>query len=529
MSDQGMSCSVFDELRLQGIFCDTVLKAEDVEFQVHKIVLCNCSPYFRALFTRWQTPDCRISTIPGVSPKMLQQIIQFAYTGSVSVTEDNVQELMMAANQFNITDIVQTCSSFISDRLSPENCIGVRLALTNVDYLRVHMLSNTLVRNNDECLQMTVAAFETLYHIITNGPPVPSFRNPQARPRLPNAILLAIGGWSGSDPTNGMEAYDFKADRWLNVTNDMELPRAYHGTAFLGGYVYCVGGFDRVEHFNSMRRFDLTTNSWQEVAPMYYRRCYVSVTVLNGYIYAMGGYNGHNRLSSAERYNPETNQWNLIAHMNEQRSDASCTVLHGRIYICGGFNGNECLHTAEYYSPESNQWTVITPMSSRRSGIGVIAYEDHVFAVGGFDGSARLQTAEAYNPQTDSWHSAAQMLTPRSNFGIEVIDGRLFAVGGFNGFNTSYKVEYYDAARDQWTSACGMEIYRSALSCCVVYGLPNLSTYAYPRDNLPFFQLENEDIPGSVMSSPPKSLMLRSGNTGTSLKQDTQNSLRMGT
>lgn len=86
------------------------------------------------------------------------------------------------------------------------------------------------------------------------------------------------------------------------------------------------------------------------------------------------------------------------------------------------------------------------------------------------------------------------MLTPRSNFGIEVIDGRLFAVGGFNGFNTSYKVEYYDTATDEWTSACGMEIYRSALSCCVVYGLPNLSHYAYPRDDLPYFQLENPDF-----------------------------------
>lgn len=193
------------------------------------------------------------------------------------------------------------------------------------------MLSNNLVKNNAECLRMTHTAFETLYHIITNSPPVPSFRNPQARPRLPNAILLAIGGWSGGDPTNSVEAYDFRADRWLNVTNNMEHPRAYHGTAFLGGYVYCVGGFDRVEHFNSMRRFDLTTNTWQEVAPMYYRRCYVSVTVLNGYIYALGGYNGHHRLSSAERYNPETNQWTLIAHMNEQRSDASCTALHGRV------------------------------------------------------------------------------------------------------------------------------------------------------------------------------------------------------
>uniref|UniRef100_A0A669DGP5 Kelch like family member 10 n=1 Tax=Oreochromis niloticus TaxID=8128 RepID=A0A669DGP5_ORENI len=199
-------------------------------------------------------------------------------------------------------------------------------------------------------------------------------------------------------------AYDYRANCWVNVTNNLERPRAYHGAAFLNGYVYSVGGFDRVEHFNSVRRFDLTTRTWNEVAPMHSRRCYVSVTVLNGFIY---------------------------------------------IYICGGFNGNECLQTAEYFNPETNQWTMISPMNSRRSGIGVIAYADHVF-VGGFDGNNRLRTAEAYNPHSNTWNLVSSMLTPRSNFGIEVIDDRLFAVGGFNGFTTTFNVEYYDALTNEW-------------------------------------------------------------------------------
>lgn len=112
-------------------------------------------------------------------------------------------------------------------------------------------------------------------------------------PRLPGAILLAIGGWSGGDPANGIEAYIYRVDRWLNITDHLVWPRAYHGSAFLNGSVYCIGGFDRVEYFNSTRRLDLSTQTWHEMPPMYYRRCYVSVTVLNGCLYAMGGYNGH--------------------------------------------------------------------------------------------------------------------------------------------------------------------------------------------------------------------------------------------
>lgn len=150
-------------------------------------------------------------------------------------------------------------------------------------------------------------------------------------PRLPRAILLAIGGWSGTDPTNGIEAFDYQVNRWVSVRNNLEYPRAYHGAAFLNGYVYCIGGFDRVEYFNSVCRLDMTTSTWREVSPMHHRRCYVSVTVLNGCIYAMGGYDGHVRLSTAERYQPNINQWTLIAPMQEQRSDASCTALYNRV------------------------------------------------------------------------------------------------------------------------------------------------------------------------------------------------------
>jgi len=31
-------------------------------------------------------------------------------------------------------------------------------------------------------------------------------------------ILLAIGGWSGGSPTNAIEAYDPRAETWLNVS-----------------------------------------------------------------------------------------------------------------------------------------------------------------------------------------------------------------------------------------------------------------------------------------------------------------------
>ncbi|KAI4816753.1 hypothetical protein KUCAC02_009066 [Chaenocephalus aceratus] len=486
--------------------------------------------------------------IGGLSADMMALIIEFAYTGSVHVTGDNVEELLLAADQLDVPGIVQNCCDFMEEQLSVKNCIGihrftktincsrlqhkafsyvlahfeevvfsqefqqlsveniieiiggdelnvkeestvfeaiilwiayspeerkghfatllskVRLALMSEDYLKSNVRSNELVKNNIECKLMVRKALDIITCIRPNYSSV--LCNHLARPRLPNAVLLAIGGWSGGDPTNGIEAYDIRTDSWVNV----------------------------LEYFNSVRRYDSNTHTWHEVASMYYHRCYVSVTVLNGCIYAMGGYDGHTRLSTAERYMPETNQWSLIAPMSEQRSDASCTTLHDKVYICGGFNGSVCLQTAESYCPETNQWTAIALMNCRRSGVGIIAHADHIFAVGGFDGNTRLCSAEAYDFRRNTWHELSSMLSPRSNFGIEVLEGRIFVVGGFNGFNTSYDVEYYNSITDEWCKACDMEIFRSALSCCVVSGLPNMAEYALPRDALPLLHVVDESV-----------------------------------
>ncbi|KAM6936677.1 kelch-like protein 10 [Lycodopsis pacificus] len=519
-------------------------------------------PTCSALFTHTSHPDKKVFDIPGLSPDMMQLIIEFAYTGSVSVTGENVQELVLAAGQLNIMGVVQSCCDFLEEQLCPENCIGIfqfagiyfltelqhkayryiidhfekvvfseeflqlsvqqltdilgrndlnvrresiayeavlrwivrvpeertahiavllSQALMSMDYFRINVISNELVKNSIKCRPMVRKAIAAMCHLKTNRRS--HLCNHLVRPRLPNAVLLAIGGWSANNSTNLIEAYDVRADCWIKVTNHLEHPRAYHGTACLNGSVYCVGGSDGVELVNSVSRFDLRTHTWHEVAPMNHRRCYVSVTVLDGCIYAMGGHDGHARHCTAERYRPETNQWSLIAPMQEHRSNASSTTLHNKVYVCGGFNGTDCLQTAECYSPETNQWTMIARMNYQRSGIGIIAYADHVYAVGGFDGPTRLCNVEAYNPQNNTWREVSPMSTPRSNVGIEVLYDKLFVVGGFSGVTTtSCKVECYDVATDEWTDACDMEISRSALSCCVLSNLPNRADYIVPRD-----------------------------------------------
>lgn len=67
------------------------------------------------------------------------------------------------------------------------------------------------------------------------------FNNYLFRPRIPYGVLFAVGGWSAGSPTNFLETYDSRADRWLFSVDTDTSPRAYHGLCNLNGYIYMIG------------------------------------------------------------------------------------------------------------------------------------------------------------------------------------------------------------------------------------------------------------------------------------------------
>lgn len=64
---------------------------------------------------------------------MMQLIIEFAYTGSVSMTSDNALELFAAASYLSIMGIIEVYCNFLKDELYAEKCISIR-QLCNLYY-----------------------------------------------------------------------------------------------------------------------------------------------------------------------------------------------------------------------------------------------------------------------------------------------------------------------------------------------------------------------------------------------------------
>lgn len=301
--------------------------------------------------------------------------------------------------------------------------------------------------------------------------------------RIPNEIVLAVGGWSAepNGPTCSIETFDVRASKWQRMKFNVPSPRAYHGLATLGKqqHIYIFGGYDGEEYFSATSCYDAVSKVWCEKAPMYSARCYVSSAVVDNYIYAIGGFNGRTRVKSVEMYNPQHNMWSMVEPMRLVRSDACAVTFQDKIYVIGGFTGEEILDSVEIYDPANNEWRFGPRLNSVRSGVKAVVYHNSIYVMGGFNGQHRLKTVECLHATEvgAEWRYVTEMHTRRSNFTLTVVDDKILVMGGFEGAGVIDKVEAYCGHTNTWTSCPPMNLQRSALSAVTLSGLPNARYY----------------------------------------------------
>lgn len=56
----------------------------------------------------------------------LKQLIDFAYSGEIVITEENVQVLLPASSLLQIQSVREACCKFLLRQLHPSNVLGIR-------------------------------------------------------------------------------------------------------------------------------------------------------------------------------------------------------------------------------------------------------------------------------------------------------------------------------------------------------------------------------------------------------------------
>lgn len=112
-------------------FVDCVLKVQDKEFPCHRLVLAASSPFFKAMFlSELEESKKREIVLRDVEPGTMGLILRYLYTSDINLTEQNVQDIFMVANMYQIPSIFSVCLTYFQEKLVLGNCLAIyRLGL----------------------------------------------------------------------------------------------------------------------------------------------------------------------------------------------------------------------------------------------------------------------------------------------------------------------------------------------------------------------------------------------------------------
>ncbi|XP_073178111.1 zinc finger and BTB domain-containing protein 45 isoform X1 [Lepidochelys kempii] len=117
---QNFSKSLLETLngqRLGGHFCDVTVHIHEATLRAHRCVLAAGSPFFHdKLLLGYSEIE-----VPAVVPsQVVQQLVEFMYSGSLVVAQSEALQILTAASILQIKTVIDECTQIISQSRSPK-------------------------------------------------------------------------------------------------------------------------------------------------------------------------------------------------------------------------------------------------------------------------------------------------------------------------------------------------------------------------------------------------------------------------
>lgn len=481
--------------RKQSQFNDVIIETDAEDIPANRMVLSCYSVFFEKMFkSEMKEKYLRSIKVKGITGSSLQLLIDYFYSGQISINKDNVTALLTGADYLQLDDVKQFCFDFMNSSITSSNCLFILdMAQRYGDTQLKQNVYQFILKNFAEIVK------EEDYKSLSKTDflsCVSEIRYYKLDQRL---LCQSIFDWTAFDEKTRTSALsdllkfvDFKrlslTDLEKFLSNDLiyqnslcskcvnfhllELIKEKRLNNSETKILSLGGGWSSgkvSEVFNLMEKTNLV---YPNLDPPLQSHCSIKH---NNYIYCIGGYSNSNSTTKVKRmYLKEKNdfKWENVASMNCERSSFGAALFNDYLVVAGGCNANnQQLSQSECYNIDSNQWQAIAPVIRKRRANKLLTCENSLFLIGGFDGKRYLASVEKLHNIDGEWYEVASMQTERCYFAAVSCGGFIYAIGGIkSNFCDLKTVEKYDPYLDLWTYVSSMNISKYDHCACVFRG-----------------------------------------------------------
>lgn len=475
------------EFWVEGLFCDLTLTTSCGRvIPVHKNILAAVSCYFQGLF-RSDMKEVRENNVDFgiINETVVSELLNFVYSGKISITFDNVRSLLQASDYLLIEHLRTFIVTFLKGSSTVSNfwCI-------------FHLVKsfNCLTEINSDILQMTCSNYWEITQLdefleITEEDMKCFLSNDDIVSSETQMLESLIRWYKYAKPQReesfktllGLVHMSSIPDLYLKFLAEREgIDDFYSYTGHQLRAKVSLDDVKRTAHFYNLVMFGLARDPdclgsqlcywlpfagpWSYITSQCAFAPSTPVVFTGDALYLeMYGFNPRfifftNPLS-AKHFKDSSSLCspNLPECISTATQDCTAVSLANCVYLIGGMIRNEVYNTVQRYNIKKQSWESVSSMHERRYHHAAVNYKDrYIYVFGGIEGVALIDriyksTVERYDPQQDSWSYVASMQQPRCNGLACVFADKIFVMGGESAeCACAPRCEIYDPVTDEW-------------------------------------------------------------------------------
>ncbi|XP_070832813.1 kelch repeat and BTB domain-containing protein 7 [Chaetodon trifascialis] len=417
--------------------CESARGDIDQLFLCSRNVLAAASPYFKSMFTGGLNESMQERVvIRGVDAESMSVIIDYCYTGRVTITESNVQRLYAAANMLQLEYIRKACSSFMTRRLDLSNCVGMLKFADTYDNPELKENAQAFIARNfsqvcsggelceldlmqlKELLSLNILDVDCERKVCSAALQWIEANAPQKREDVFQALKCVR--WNlfaekdkcyleGLMARPAIEKYlasffNRSAEDGCGMSDTLEAPKHRIGVSakemilFFGlpnDNIMCCDPYSEDLYFMAPPLEDLSSQDYKRST----MESLIACATPENNLFLASHLSKHFWL-----YNPVLNSWQELAERPLGRIHSGMGYLNGHVYLLGGRNPvtDARLKEVECYSVQRNQWTFVAPLPHSLGKMQVVALNDHLYVV-------NKRRMLCYDPKRNRWRHCGSL------------------------------------------------------------------------------------------------------------------------